>query len=198
VPDFSIRVGGFVGFSTGGLGFGEWVRFGEWLGFGGWLFQFLHAGYVFSYDVEFEVDGVSGFNGLYISVFECVRDDGDVEFCLFDVEYGEADAVEANGAFFNDQMAEFFGEFEAELPATVLIVAFEAGGGGVDMSLDDVAVEAAVHDHASFEVNEVAGLPGAEVGLFEGFFDGGDAVEVAVDFFDGEADAVVGKGLVDL
>ena len=47
------------------------------------------------------------------------------------------------------------------------------------MTLDDMAVEAAVHDQASFQVDEVAGLPGAEVGLFEGFFDGGHAVEVS-------------------
>jgi small subunit ribosomal protein S21 len=33
--------------------------------------------------------------------------------------------------------------------------------------------------------------------FFEGFFDGGDAVEVVFYFFDGEADAVMGYALVD-
>ena len=76
------------------------------------------------------------------------------------------------------------------------------------MSLDDVAVEAAVHLHASFQVDEVSGLPVVEVGLVEGLFDGGDAVcgpgAIGVggvgeaDFFYGEADAVVGNALVDL
>jgi hypothetical protein len=109
-------------------------------------------------------------------VFEGIGDDGDVEFCLFDVEDGEACAVEADGAFFNEEVAEFFREFEAVFPAAFPFAAFETSGGGVDMSLDDVAVEAAVQDHASFEVDEVAGLPGVEVGFSEGFFDGGNAV----------------------
>jgi len=73
-------------------------------------------------------------------------------------------------------VAEFFGEFEAELPAAVQCCAVDTGGGSVYVALDDVAVEAAVQDHASFEVDEVAGLPGVEVGFSEGFFDGGNAV----------------------
>ena len=153
---------------------------------------------VFTNDVEFEVDFIFWVNRLNISMLECIWDNGDVEFGLFNIEDGEADAVEAYGAFFNDEMAEFFGEFEAEFPAAVLVRTFEADAGGVDVSLDDVAVEATIHDHASFEVDEVAGLPCPEVGFFEGLFYCGDAVAVAGDLFDGEADAVVGQALVDL
>jgi len=131
-------------------------------------------------------------------MFESVGDDGDVKFGFFDVKDGEADAVEADGTFFDDQVSELFGEFETVFPTAVLIGAFEAGGGGVDVPLDDMAIEAAIHDHTSFEVDEVSGLPGAEIGFFEGFFDGGDAVKRAVRFFYGEADAVVGKALVYL
>jgi len=112
-------------------------------------------------------------------VFEGIGDDGDVEFCLFDIENGQAGAVEADGAFFYDEVAEFFGEFEAEFPAAVELAAFEAGGGGVDVSLDDVAVEPAVHGHASFEVDQVAGLPAVEISFCEGLFDGGNAVSCA-------------------
>lgn len=89
-------------------------------------------------------------------------------------------------------MAEFFGEFESEFPAAVEVASFDADGGGVDVSLDDMAVEAAIHDEASFEVDEVARFPVAEAGLFECFFDGGDAVEVVFCFFDGEANTVMG------
>jgi len=156
-------------------------------------------------------------------VFEGIGDDGDVEFCLFDIENGQAGAVEADGAFFYDEVAEFFGEFEAEFPAAVELAAFEAGGGGVDVSLDDVAVEPAVHGHASFEVDQVAGLPAVEISFCEGLFDGGNAVSCAgvvgsaggggtvgsggavgvgsggdADFFYGETDAVMGNALVDL
>ena len=153
--------------------------------------------YVFTYKIEFQVDQAAGGDGLDIGMFEGIGDDGDVEFGSFDIEDGEADAIEADGAFFDDEVAEFFGEFEAKFPAAVLVGAFEAGGGGVDMSLDDVTVEAAVHDHTSFEVDEVAGLPGAQIGLFECLLDGCDAVEVVFYFFHGEADAVVGEALID-
>ena len=133
-----------------------------------------------------------------IRVFESIGDDGDIEFSLFYIEDGVADTVEADGAFFYHEVAEFFGEFETEFPAAVEVFALEAGGGRVDVTLDDMAVEPAVHDHASFEVDEVAGLPLAEVALFQGFFDGGHAVEVVLLFFDGEADPIMGDALVDL
>ena len=126
-----------------------------------------------------------------------IRDDGDVEPGPFYVENGEADTVEANGAFFDDEVAEFFWEFEAVFPTAVELFAVDAGCGGIDVALNDVSVEAAVHHQASFEVDEVAGLPGAQIGFFEGFFDSGDAVEVVLCFFDGEADAVMGDALVD-
>ena len=145
---------------------------------GGPVVRLQEAGDIFPDHVELEVDGGAGEYGLEVGMFEGVRDDGEVEFRLFYIEDGEADAVEADGAFFDDEVAEFFWEFEAVFPASVSVGAFEAGGGGVDMSLDDVAVEAAVHDHATFEVDEVAGSPGAQVGFFEGLFDGCDAVEV--------------------
>jgi len=111
-------------------------------------------------------------------MLESVGDDGDVEFCLFYIEDGEAGAIEADRAFFDDQVAEFFWEFEGEFPTTIEFAAFLAGGGGVDMSLDDVAVKPAVHDQASLEVDEIAGLPGVKGSLFERFFDGCYAVEV--------------------
>ena len=121
-----------------------------------------------------------------------IGDDGDVEAVFFDVEDREAGAVEADGAFFDDEVAEFFGEFEAIFPAAVEVAPLETEGSGVYVSLDDVPVEAAVHDEASFQVDEVSGLPVAEIGLFECFFDGGDAVEVVFCFFDGETNAVMG------
>ena len=91
----------------------------------------------------------------------------------------------------------FLGNLKVKFPTAVEVAAFEADGGGVDMSLDDMSIEAAVHDEASFEVDEVAGFPVAEIGLFECLFDGGDAVEVVFYFFDGEANAVMGYALVD-
>ncbi len=156
-----------------------------------------HPGDVFSYHVEFQVDAGARDHGLDIGVVVRIGDDGDIEFRSFDIKNGQAGAVDADGAFFNDQVAEFFGEFEAIFPAAIEVAALETDGSGVYVSLDDMAVEAAVHDQASFEVDEVSGLPVAEIGLFECFFNRGDAVEGILYFFDGEASAVVGYALVN-
>ena len=126
-----------------------------------------------------------------------IWDDGDIEFRSFDIKNGQAGAVEADGAFFYDEVAEFFWEFEGIFPAAVEVAAFDTDGSGIDVSLDDVSVEAAVHDEASFEVDEVSGLPVAEIGLFKCLFDRGNAVEVILYFFDGEASAVMGYALVN-
>jgi len=129
---------------------------------------------------------------------EGVGDDGDVKPVSFDIVDGETGAVEADGAFFDDEAAELSWEFEAEFPAPFEFVAFQAGGDGIDVTLDNMAVEPAVQEHTSFEVDEVAGLPGGEVGLLEGLSDGGHAVGVFPHLLDGEAGAVVGDALVDL
>lgn len=143
---------------------------------GGPRLFFYEAGHVFADHIEFKVDAGTGDHGLNICVFEGVWDDGDVEFRLFYVEYGEAGAIDADRAFFYDEVAEVFGEFEAEFPAAVAFAAFQADGGGIYVSLYDVAVETSVHDQASFQVDEVTGFPDAKAGFFEGFFDGGDPV----------------------
>ncbi len=155
------------------------------------------AGDIFADDIEFQIDQAAGIDPMDIRMIEGIGDDGDIEFRSFHIENGEADAVEADGAFFDDQTAEFFWEFEAEFPAAFEIVAVDAGCGGIDMALDDVTVEPAVHAEASFEVDDVAGLPVAEGAFFEGFLDGGDAVTFVADFFHRQADAVMGETLVD-
>ncbi len=129
-------------------------------------------------------------------MFEGIGDNRDGEMLLLYVEDGEGDTVQANGAFFDDERAELCGEGKTELPATRPFFSIETGGSGIDMSLYDMPVETPVHDQASFEIDEVAGLPVAEIGLVQGFFDGGDLVDVVVYGFDGETDAVVRKALV--
>ena len=117
---------------------------------------------------------------------------------LLYVEKGQADPVEADGAFFDDEVAELPWKPELEFPAAVQLFAFQAGSCRVHMTLHDMAVEAAVHDEASFQVNEVACLPRAQVGLAEGLFDGGDAVHAILYLLHSEAGPVVGETLVDL
>jgi hypothetical protein len=163
--------------------------------FPGW--EVAHPGDVFSDDVEFQVYGISRMDSLDVSMLKGIRNDGDIEFRLFDIKDGKAGSVEANGAFFDDKVAEFLWEFEAEFPAAVELLSFNAGGGGIDMALDDMTVEPAVHDHAAFEVYEVAELPGSEVGLLDSLFDGGYAVAISSDLLYGQAHTIVRNALVN-
>jgi len=129
-------------------------------------------------------------------MFEGIGDDGDGEMFFLYFEDGEADAVQADGAFFDDERAKLCGEVKPEFPATPFFFSIQADGRGIDMALDDMAVEATVHDQASFQVDEVAGLPVAEIGLFEGFVNGGDLVKTILHGLDGQADAIMRDALV--
>jgi len=149
------------------------------------MFGGYEPGDVFSDQIEFQIDGGSGDDGLDIGMLESIGDDGDVKAVFFDVKDGKAYAIEGDGAFFDHEVAEFPREFEAEDPAAVVFFHLGAGGGCVDVTLDDMAVEAAVEGHAAFEVDERAFLPGMEVAFSEGFIDGGHAVGVFPDFFYG-------------
>ena len=66
------------------------------------------------------------------------------------------------------------------------------------MTLHHVAVEAAVEAGAAFEVHLVARLQQPEVGLVEGFADGGDGIGVTLLLHHSEAYAVMRDALVDL
>jgi hypothetical protein len=162
----------------------------------GKLFNFCQAGHIFADHIEFDIHFVAGKDSFYIRVFEGVGDDGDGEIFLFYVKEGEADAIEANGTFFDDEGGEFFGEGETEFPTACLFVSIQAGGGAIDVSLDDMAVETSIHCQASFEVDEVAGLPVAQIGLAKRFVNGGYLVDVFLYGLDGEAGAVMRDTLI--
>src|ERR1700684_947800 len=118
------------------------------------MFGGHETGDVFPDQIEFQVDGRGRDDGLYIGMFERIGDDGDVKAIFFDVKDGEADAIETNGAFFDHEVAKFPGVFEAKKPAAVVFFDVGAGSGRVDMTLDDMPIEAAVQGHAAFEVDE--------------------------------------------
>ncbi len=59
-----------------------------------------------------------------------------------------------------------------------------------------MAVEPPVHDQTSFQVDGVAGPEIPQVGLFQGFFDGGDPVQAVFDLFHGQTGPVMGNALI--
>ena len=65
---------------------------------------------------------------------------------------------------------------KTQLPSCSLTLG--AGSGRVDVTLDNMPVEAAVEGHAAFDVDEGAFLPGIEVAFSKRFIDGGYPVGV--------------------
>ena len=155
------------------------------------LSGFCQPGDIFPDHVEFQVDDTTGKDGLDVGMFEGIGDNGHAEFCLLYIKKGQADPIEANGAFFDNKVTEFFGKPEVKFPAAIQVFPFQAISSGIHMSLDNVTVEPAIHYETSFEVDAVSGLPGVEVGLFKGLFYGRNPVVVTPDLFDGKTDAVM-------
>jgi len=160
--------------------------------------QTLYPADIFTNDIELHVHQTAWLDGLDIGMFESIRDNGHVKPGFFNIEDREADAIQADGALFYHEMAEFFGKFEAEFPTAVELRPVGADARGIYMTLDDMAVKATIHWQTSFQVDEVTGLPAFEVGFFQGLFDGRDPVGAIHYFLYRETDAVVGYALVDL
>lgn len=114
---------------------------------------------VFADDIEFEIDGVADIEVLEGGVMEGIGDDGYGEGVIFGGDNGEADAVDADGAFIDEEV--FGGGFVAEgvVPRAVGIAAVNAGGGIVHVALYEVAIESGVGEHGAFEINEAAFVP---------------------------------------
>ena len=151
---------------------------------------------IFSHHVEFKVHGSILCNIADVGVVVRVGNDGHGKFGFGNAEGRKADAVYADGAFFNNEVGKLRGKGKTVFPAPLAAGNRYAGGRGVHMSLHDVAVEAAIELHAPLEVDAVARLPGAEVGFAERFQDGGNAVHAAPHLFNREAGAVVRQTLV--
>ena len=84
------------------------------------------------------------------------------------------------------------------VPTTVYFGNIGAASSGVDMPLHDMAVQAAVHLHGSFQVDNRARLPVLEIGALERFIDRSDGMGFPILSNDGQAHAVVCQALIDL
>lgn len=129
-------------------------------------------------------------------MFICIRDHGNAETVVGNVEAGEAGTVYGNGAFFDHQMGKFGWKLKTVFPAAGQFFAFCAKGRGVYMALYNMAIEAAIHYHTSFQVDFGTRLPAAEFGFFQGFFNGGYLVAVECQGFYRKANAVMAHTLV--
>src|SRR5690349_10192724 len=96
---------------------------------------------------------------MKIGVLVSVRDDGYLERVFADIESSKADAVDRDGAFFDHEFSEFFGEFEFVFKAAVLVFDLFTDGSGINMTLHKMSIDAGGRQEASFKVHLAADGP---------------------------------------
>lgn len=116
---------------------------------------------VFADNVEFEVHYTAFLDLVEIGMLVGVGNDRHLETVVLRVAYGEAYPVHGNRSFLYGHIA-FGSHFGIEVvgegivSASVDKIYFCAAGCLVHMALHDVSVEAAVHEHATFEIHFVS------------------------------------------
>ncbi len=131
-------------------------------------------------------------------MLERIGDDGHAEGAFIRVHHRKAHPVQGDRAFGDDEAVVGFFELESEVPTP--FHAFDAltDRCGIDVALDDMAIEAAVGGHSSFQVHFVPGIQASDAALMEGLRDGADAEAGLVLFLHREAHAVHRDALIDL
>src|SRR5271163_5365390 len=99
---------------------------------------------VFAEDVDLDVEGGAGGEGVEAGGGVGVGDDCDLHHVANDRRYGETNALYSDGALGDDVAGEGIGKLDAEAPVCIGLVRRDGGkreqsGGAVNMPLYDVA-----------------------------------------------------------
>lgn len=111
------------------------------------------------------------------------------------IDEGEADPVDGDGAFGDAQAHDFGRGCDADFPGAVLPVGAEESAGGIDVAGNEVASESGGEREGAFEVESVADTACAESGFGHGFGAGEGGEAGGGEFLGGEADAINGDGI---
>jgi hypothetical protein len=87
---------------------------------------------------------------------------------------------------------------KSEFPTAVLILYFSAMSSGIYMSLNNVAIQSAIHEHAALQIDLCAYLPRTQIRFLKRFLNGGNGIVRSFDLHDRQAASVVGNTLIDL
>src|SRR5256885_47575 len=114
--------------------------------------------YVFGDHVDFQVDGVSRFLASEAGDLGGVRDDGNGEAIVEQLNHGQAATVDGDRALLDDVAQQLLGRPDAQIGSRRHDLS-----DAVDVALDDVATEAVVDSHWAFQVDDVTRLQVPEV-----------------------------------
>lgn len=160
------------------------------------FFEMVQPCNEFTEYIEFQIDFSPCLYGVEIGMLVGKGDNVYLERVVRGITYCKADTVYGNGAFVYAKIA-FTGHFAVEgiaegVDVTALgVFNVCAYGCLVDVSLDDVPVEACIYSQGTFQIHFVAYTKVSEVCFLQGFAHGSGGVGVAVNGNDGKTHAVV-------
>ena len=154
--------------------------------------HFLH---VFAEDVGFDVHRIAGAADGERRLFERVRNEGDAEEGVADIDQREADAVDGDGAFGDHQLGEFGGHVEPHFHPLPFRLDARDGSEAVDVALHEVAAESGLRGEGAFQIDRIARLQTAQVGAGKRFAAGLEIPAIVGEFDHGETTAVDGDAV---
>ena len=166
------------------------------------LFQLLQSRDVLAENVELDVDDRAHPDVAEIGVLHGVGDDGHLERVLGGVADGQRHTVDGDGTFVNGEIpfTSHFAVllvFEGEVGRAISVFFRYASSSFIDMSLYDMAVQPAVHQHRALNIDLVVYLEKSKVGAVKCFFHCSNGIGSVFYLDHSKAYTVVGDTLVD-
>ena len=153
---------------------------------------------IFPDDIRFQIDDSARMFIHERRIGHGMRDDGNGKLAAADGYDSQADAVDGDRAFFDDERLHVLGDGNGDDPGNAI-----GGNAGdvadaVDMAADDMTAQAAADLHGPFEVDLGTALDGAERRAAHGFMHDVGRKGRVRHIRDGQADTVDGNAVAEL
>lgn len=158
----------------------------------------MYPGNVFANNVEFDVYLLSRFQFLYIGVLHRIRNNCYRKAIFCNIENGEADAIQTNRSFLNNQLSKIRVYPKAVLVAPVFVFNRNACRRIINMALYHMTVESAIHQHTTFKIYEIANAGVGEIRFKKGFANSGNLVHAAGYGLHRKTNAIMANTLIGL
>lgn len=157
---------------------------------------------VLSNDVELDVNHRSWLDAMEIGELVGVRDDVDLEGVVGGITYSKAHAIHRDRSLIYCEittLGHFLVEIVLECEGITTLLVFLSGADSrlINMALNDMSVEPAIHHHATLHIDMVANLEQTEVRSVKRFFHRRDGISPVLNLHHSEANAIVSDALVD-
>ncbi len=152
--------------------------------------------HVLAQNVEFQVNGITRLQGMKIGVLVGIGDNRDAKRIRPGVEHRKTHAIDANGAFFDQNIAQGAIKREVKEPTPLPFLDGSTYASLVHVPLHNVPVESAIGGHAPLQIHNATGYQLSQVGFQQGFFHRRYIVRINCKCRYGQANAIVAQALI--